>query len=97
LPDGTLSGSLLPLNKAIRNLVDEAGIETSLAIRYATLNPARALGLETTHGLVAAGRRADLAVVDDAWDVVATIVDGVLVYRAPTEAPEPAAATGRDA
>jgi N-acetylglucosamine-6-phosphate deacetylase len=97
LPDGTLSGSLLPLNKAIRNLVDEAGIEPSLAVRYATLNPARALGLEATHGLVAVGRRADLTVIGDAWDVVATIVDGALVYRAPTGAPEPAAATGRDA
>ena len=38
LPDGTLSGSLLPLNLALRNLVQEAGLEPALAIRFATLN-----------------------------------------------------------
>jgi N-acetylglucosamine-6-phosphate deacetylase len=82
LPDGTLSGSLLPLNLALRNVVDKAGVEPSLAVRFATLNPARALGLEATHGRVEVGRQADLALVDDRWAVLATVAGGEVAYSA---------------
>jgi N-acetylglucosamine-6-phosphate deacetylase len=92
LPDGTLSGSLLPLNLAIRNLVDRAGVEPSVAVRYATLNPARALGLEGSHGRVEVGRTADLAIVDAEWEVTATIVGGAVAYEAGA-----GVAAGRDA
>jgi N-acetylglucosamine-6-phosphate deacetylase len=81
LPDGTLSGSLLPLNRALANLVGKAGLEPSLAVRLATLNPARALGLDGSLGRVEIGRGADLAVVDDGWDVLATIAGGVVAYE----------------
>jgi N-acetylglucosamine-6-phosphate deacetylase len=53
-----------------------------VAVRLATLNAARAIGLEATHGRVEVGRRADLAIVDDDWEVLATIAGGVLAYRA---------------
>jgi N-acetylglucosamine-6-phosphate deacetylase len=85
LPDGTLSGSLLPLNKALGNLVMKAGIEPAAAVRLATLNPALALGLEATHGRVGTGRPADLTVVDEGWNVLATIAGGVLAYDAATD------------
>jgi N-acetylglucosamine-6-phosphate deacetylase len=89
LPDGTLSGSLLPLNDALRNLVEKAGLDPVVAVGMATLNPARALGLEGTHGRVEMGRRADLAVVDSGWNVLATICGGAVGYAA-----EGAPATG---
>jgi len=82
LPDGTLSGSLLPLNMALRNLVDAAGLEPSVAVRLATLNPARALGLEGSLGRVAVGRVADLVLVDDRWNVQVTIAGGAVAYAA---------------
>jgi N-acetylglucosamine-6-phosphate deacetylase len=82
LPDGTLSGSLLPLNRALANLVALAGLEPALAVRLATLNPARALGLEGSLGRVAVARAADLVVVDDGWDVLLTIAGGAVAYRA---------------
>jgi N-acetylglucosamine-6-phosphate deacetylase len=78
LPDGTLSGSLLPLPLAIRNLVEHAGLDPALAIRMATLNPARALGLEDRVGRIAVGRAADLVVVDREWAVEATVAGGLL-------------------
>lgn len=93
LPDGTLSGSLLPLNKAIRNIVEAAGLEPSVAVRLATLNPARVLGVDGSHGRVEVGRTADLAVVDETWDVLATIAGGTMAYEADAHA----AAAGRDA
>jgi N-acetylglucosamine-6-phosphate deacetylase len=64
LADGTLSGSLLPLNKAIRNVVEEAGLDQSTAVRLATANAARAIGREETLGHVAVGRAADVVLVD---------------------------------
>ena len=82
LPDGTLSGSLLPLNRAVRNLVDEAGLEPAVAVRLATLNPARVVGLEASHGRIEVGRNADLVVVDDDWEVLATIAGGSIGYAA---------------
>jgi N-acetylglucosamine-6-phosphate deacetylase len=81
LPDGTLSGSLLPLNRALRNLVEAAGLEPSLAVRLATLNPAHALGLDGSLGRVEVGRPADLVLVDEAWEVLATIAGGSFAYR----------------
>jgi N-acetylglucosamine-6-phosphate deacetylase len=82
LLDGTLCGSLLPLNAAIRNLVEKAGVSPSDAVRFATANAARAIGLEDTLGLVERGRVADLVLVDEAWEVEATIVAGEVAYRA---------------
>jgi N-acetylglucosamine-6-phosphate deacetylase len=82
LPDGTLSGSLLPMNLALGNLVEKAGLEPSLAVRCATLNPARALGLEDRLGRVEAGREADLALLGGDWSVLATVVGGELAYEA---------------
>jgi N-acetylglucosamine-6-phosphate deacetylase len=82
LPDGTLSGSLLPLNAALRNLVEMAGLDPAAAVRMATLNPARALGLEAGYGRVEVGRRADLTLVDATWNVLATVTGGVVGYSA---------------
>jgi N-acetylglucosamine-6-phosphate deacetylase len=78
LPDGTMAGSLLPLHCALRNLVERAGLAPSLAVRLATLNPARALGLNGAMGRIEVGRRADLVVVDEAWEVIATLIGGVV-------------------
>lgn len=87
LPDGTLSGSLLPLNLALRNLVERVGLAPEIAVRLATLNPARALGLAGSQGRIEIGRGADVALLDEAWNVEATVVGGELAYLAePTTA-----------
>jgi N-acetylglucosamine-6-phosphate deacetylase len=80
LLDGTLTGSLLPLNLALRNLVEKVGLEPAVAIGLATLNPARALGLDGSLGRVEVGRAANLAVVDEDWQVQATIAGGAIGY-----------------
>jgi N-acetylglucosamine-6-phosphate deacetylase len=80
-PDGTLSGSLLPLNRALRNVVERVGLDPSIAVQFATLNPARALGLEATLGRVEPGRTADLVVVDEAWEVLTTIAGGKVAFQ----------------
>ncbi|MEO8228766.1 MAG: N-acetylglucosamine-6-phosphate deacetylase [Chloroflexota bacterium] len=78
--DGTLSGSVGGLDRSISVLI-EAGLSAEDAIRAATINPARLLGLEATMGRVAVGRGADLVVFGADWTVDATIVGGRIAYR----------------
>jgi len=62
LPDGTLAGSTLTMDAAVRN-VASLGIAPARAVRYATVNPVRILGL-TDRGRIAPGARADLVALD---------------------------------
>jgi N-acetylglucosamine-6-phosphate deacetylase len=62
LADGTLAGSTLTLDVALRNVVS-IGIPLASAVRHVTANPARVLGL-ADRGRVAPGARADLVALD---------------------------------
>jgi len=79
--DGVISGSLLPLDAAVGNLV-RAGISPENALRAATLNPARLLGLENEYGSVEVGRLADIVVFDADWRARSTLVSGRLASQA---------------
>ena len=78
LPDGTLAGSVLAIDQAVRNLISR-GIVPADAMRMASSTPARVLGLDRW-GLVPGGQ-ADLIVLDPDRRVKATIVAGEVVYR----------------
>ena len=77
---GGLAGSGLTLNIAVRNAVRLAGVSLPQAVRMASGNPARVLGLEGTHGMIAVGRSADLVLLDDDFNVVQTWISGESVY-----------------
>lgn len=79
LEDGTLAGSVISLRDAVRNLKRFTGCSLAEAVTAATLTPARAVG-DTTRGAIVTGKQADLIVVDDALEVVATVVSGQVVY-----------------
>lgn len=64
--DGTLAGSALDMTTAVRNAVRLLGLPVAEALRMASLHPAMALGLAGAYGRLAPGRRADLAVLDNA-------------------------------
>ena len=70
------------MNKAIRNLVEKAGVDESTAVRFATVNAARVIGKEDTLGHVERDRVADLVLVNEAWEVETTIAAGELAYQA---------------
>ncbi len=82
LADGTLAGSVATMNGCIRNLVKRLGISLADAVDCASLNPARALGLEDRYGVIREGAVADYTVLDGEMNVVMTIRDGEVVYRA---------------
>ncbi|HYL51924.1 MAG TPA: amidohydrolase family protein [Acidimicrobiia bacterium] len=62
LPDGTLAGSTLTMDAALRNTAS-LGFAIGRAVRHVTANPARVLGL-AARGRVAPGARADLVALD---------------------------------
>lgn len=82
LADGTLAGSALTMDQAVRNVVDAAGVDPLDAIRSASTTPARLLG-DDTRGRITPGARADLVVLDrDDLSVRRTIVGGETVWEA---------------
>ncbi|RCW88166.1 N-acetylglucosamine-6-phosphate deacetylase [Paracoccus lutimaris] len=60
LADGTLAGADLTLPQAIATLVSQVGIAPERALAMATLEPARLIGLQDSHGRLVPGRKADL-------------------------------------
>lgn len=82
LADGTLAGSVLKMNLAVQNMVQEVDVPFCQAIDFATKNPARQLGLYEERGSIAQGKRADFTVLDKDYRVLMTIVGGKTVYRA---------------
>jgi N-acetylglucosamine-6-phosphate deacetylase len=79
LRDGTLAGSCLSMDRAVRTCV-EAGVPLEDALVAASRTPARSIGADD-RGLLAQGSRADLVVLDDSLEVVETWVAGELAAR----------------
>lgn len=82
LADGTLAGSVLRMNRALQNMVEKVGVPLSQAVDYCTINPARTLKMENEAGSIAEGKRADFAVLNDKFDVLYTVRDGKIIYKA---------------
>jgi N-acetylglucosamine-6-phosphate deacetylase len=80
LESGNLAGSTLTMNNAIKNMVRKIGINIEESVRMASLNPARLLGLDKDRGSLTPGKRADIAVLDDNFEVICTIKKGKVIY-----------------
>ena len=81
LEDGTLAGSVLQMNRAIQNMVTKVGMALTEAVDCASLNPAKALGIDGECGSLNVGKRADFAVLDKNFDVVLTVQGGKIIYK----------------
>jgi N-acetylglucosamine-6-phosphate deacetylase len=62
--DGTLAGAVLDMASAVRNCVQLLGVPLTQALRFASAEPARFLGLDATLGQLAPGYRADMVAFD---------------------------------
>ena len=80
LPDGTLAGSALTMDRAARNAVALLGVSPQTAVRMATETPADILGMPEK-GRIARGADADLVVLAPELSVEETIVAGETVYK----------------
>jgi len=80
LADGTLAGSILTLDQAVRNMVHITGISLIDAIRMVTINPANCLRIKDKKGSLEPGMDADIVILDNRLEVRRTIVRGETVY-----------------
>jgi len=76
LPDGTLAGSILTQDRALRNLVFKVGIPIKSALKTLTINPAKAIKMEKEIGSVEKGKNADFVVLDGNLNVQKTFING---------------------
>jgi N-acetylglucosamine-6-phosphate deacetylase len=75
LRDGKLAGSVLTMDRAVRNVMQFARWDLQQSLRLATLNPARVAGF-TNRGKLEAGAEADFVVLTPDGEVRKTIVRG---------------------
>jgi N-acetylglucosamine-6-phosphate deacetylase len=80
--DGTIAGSALHIDQAVRNYMSYADISFEQAVMAATHAPAKLVGLEGEMGRIAPGMRADLSFWDADYHIIGTMVGGNVVYGA---------------
>jgi N-acetylglucosamine-6-phosphate deacetylase len=76
--NGTLAGSTLTLDAAVRHLMQFGNCNLQQALRAATMNPARVAGAPKK-GVLEPGADADLVVLSPDGQVAATVIKGVVV------------------
>jgi N-acetylglucosamine-6-phosphate deacetylase len=78
--NGTIAGSALRIDQAVRNYMSYTEISFAQAVMAATHAPAKLLGLESEMGRIAPGMRADLSFWDEDYTIFGTMVGGEVVY-----------------
>ena len=81
LVDGTLAGSVLRMNVAVRNVMRFLNTSLPDTVAMCTINVAKNLGIDKEYGSIKVGKRADFTIIDDAIDVVETIREGIKIYE----------------
>jgi len=80
LEDGSLAGSTLTLDKALKNIVNVVRIPFKDALSMITYNPAREISIEKNIGSIFKGKIADLVILDESLQVKATFIEGEKVF-----------------
>lgn len=81
LEDGTIAGSVLKLNNAVKNLYDNTDLSVAEAFAAASLNPARAIGEDDKIGSLEVGKLADIIICDSDFNIIKTIIGGITRYE----------------
>ena len=83
--DGSLAGSTLTIDRAVSNLADYANISFAQAWLHGSFYPAKALGIDDTLGSITPNKLANLVLLNDNNQIVATIINGHVVYKSSTD------------
>ncbi|MFF9478005.1 N-acetylglucosamine-6-phosphate deacetylase [Streptomyces sp. NPDC014733] len=78
---GSIAGSTLTLDRAFRRALTVDGLTVGQAVQALSANPARLLGIDDRTGSLAAGKDADLVVLDAGYEVVGVMRHGAWVVR----------------
>ncbi len=84
LSDGTLAGSILTMDQALRNMLQMTEVSLQEAIGMLTLNPAQAVQASERKGLLQSGYDADVLLFDSTLNLQATFCRGTLVFATDT-------------
>ncbi len=77
--EGNLAGSTLKLIDAVKNMVEKLNTPLPEAVKMASENPAKELGLFDRYGSIAPGKAADLIAIDADFQLRWVMVDGEVV------------------
>ncbi len=80
LVDGTLAGSILTLEKAVKNIYENTDLELYEAVALASSNPAKVLNIYQHKGSIKQGKSADFVIFDKDFKVIRTIAEGNTIY-----------------
>ncbi len=81
LEDGTIAGSVLKLNDAVKNFKENANVPLWKAIAKASINAAKAIGVDDHKGSIETGKDADIIITDNDFNVMKTIIGGEIKYE----------------
>lgn len=81
LESGTLAGSTLNLRDAVYNMIYKKNVPIHEAVRMASLNPAKAIGVDDKKGSIEVGKDADLILFDREINILASMVGGNIIWR----------------
>lgn len=82
LSDGTIAGSVLKMNQAVRNVYENTDLPLFEVVNAASLNPATAIGVADAKGSIESGKDADLVIFDENINIQKTIIGGTVRYEA---------------
>lgn len=81
-PDGTIAGSSLTMDRAVRNFRAHTGLPLCEVVNMASLYAARSVGIDRNKGSLEPGKDADIVIADGDFNVQATFIRGECAYRA---------------
>jgi N-acetylglucosamine-6-phosphate deacetylase len=79
LKSGSLAGSTIMMDQAVKSMIDRVGIDCAKALKMATINPAKLLGVDSYLGRIAEGYDADINILDDKFNLEKTILKGTYI------------------
>nr|MDO8044418.1 N-acetylglucosamine-6-phosphate deacetylase [Candidatus Baldrarchaeota archaeon] len=78
LPTGQLAGSVLTMDRAVKNMVEKIGVSLQDAIKMATYNPAKVICVDHVKGSLEPGKDADITILNKDLEVEMVIIQGTL-------------------
>lgn len=82
LADGTIAGSVLKLNDAVKNVLNHTSLPVHQVFKMASLAPAKAIRCADRIGSLEKGKDADIIIADENINVLRTIKKGKTIYEA---------------
>ena len=77
---GTIAGSATCLYDCMRHAVLDMGVPLASAVRAATLNPARSIGIDADYGSLEPGRWGNVVLADEQLNIQKVIQKGVVLH-----------------